>query len=149
MKGSRFRPYRRSWRAALVGLLLPLALSSAAQTPLRWEGPSHTVQTQAAVAANAAYNAPTPAFAASMAATKLSKRCERREWSESPAAANHSAHISRAPATRSSGNDVQSGSRASGGAATGTSRSTVIRSASRPGKDPLPKRMSSAEPGWS
>lgn len=63
MKGSRFRPHRRSWRAGLVGLLLPLALSSAAQTPLRWEGPSHTVQTQAAVAANTAYNAPTPAFA--------------------------------------------------------------------------------------
>lgn len=63
MKGSRFRPHRRSWRAGLVGLLLPLALSSAAQTPLRWEGPSHTVQTHAAVAANTANNAPTPAFA--------------------------------------------------------------------------------------
>lgn len=65
MKGSRFRPHRYSWRAGLIGLLAPLALSSAAQTPLRWDGPSHATQTQAAVAANtaASSNLAAPAFA--------------------------------------------------------------------------------------
>ena len=41
--------------------MLPLALSSAAQTPLRWAGPSPAAQ--ATVAANTAYGAQTPAFA--------------------------------------------------------------------------------------
>lgn len=63
MKGSRFRPHRHSWRAGLVGLLLPLALTSAAQTPLRWEGSSHAAQTQAAAANATASQATVPAFA--------------------------------------------------------------------------------------
>jgi beta-lactamase class C len=70
MKGSRFRPHRRSWRIGLIGSLLPLALSSAAQTPLRWVGPSHAASTQAAVAANTAYNAQTPAFAPAVQNTR-------------------------------------------------------------------------------
>lgn len=44
MKGNRNRPHRRTWRMGLVGLLVPLALSSAAQTPLRWDSPSQAVQ---------------------------------------------------------------------------------------------------------
>lgn len=44
MKGNRNRPHRRTWRMGLVGLLVPLALSSAAQTPLRWDSPSQPVQ---------------------------------------------------------------------------------------------------------
>jgi len=37
MKGASLRVVR-TWRAALVGLLVPIALGSAAQTPLRWDG---------------------------------------------------------------------------------------------------------------
>ena len=40
MKGTRIQRQRRTWRVARIGLvsaLLPLALSSTAQTPLRWE----------------------------------------------------------------------------------------------------------------
>ena len=44
----------RSWRLALVGLLLPLAVGSAAQTPLRWSGPTSTPATPVARATEAA-----------------------------------------------------------------------------------------------
>lgn len=66
MKGASFRDVG-VWRAGLVGLLLPIALGSAAQTPLRWQGSPNpstatakptTVPTQ--VAAVAAAPTPTP-----------------------------------------------------------------------------------------
>ena len=38
---------RKAWRFGLVGMLLPLALGSAAQTPLRWSGPAATPATTA------------------------------------------------------------------------------------------------------
>ena len=41
----------RSWRLALVGLLLPLAVGSAAQTPLRWSAPATASATPVALAA--------------------------------------------------------------------------------------------------
>ena len=42
MKGGSIREVG-AWRATLVGLLLPLALGSAAQTPLRWDGAANSV----------------------------------------------------------------------------------------------------------
>lgn len=36
MKDKRTRPSRLTWRSGLVGLLLPMALATSAQTPLRW-----------------------------------------------------------------------------------------------------------------
>ncbi|TWI06311.1 beta-lactamase class C [Luteimonas cucumeris] len=50
MKGKRLGPHRRTWRVGLVSLLLPLALVSAAQTPLRWEGPQPAAATPATLA---------------------------------------------------------------------------------------------------
>ena len=52
MKGASIRVVgvHKGWRGALVGLLLPLAVGSAAQTPLRWEPP---VASQAPVVATA------------------------------------------------------------------------------------------------
>ena len=52
MKGNRIRPHRRIWRMALVGMLAPLAVSSTAQTPLRWESPSQVTQVQTASLSN-------------------------------------------------------------------------------------------------
>jgi beta-lactamase class C len=36
MKDKRKRPHRLTWRGGLTGLLLPMALATSAQTPLRW-----------------------------------------------------------------------------------------------------------------
>lgn len=60
MKGSGIRPHRRTWRLAIVGLLLPLAVSSAAQTPLRWESqaPAQTLPTYDVATTAPAFAAP-------------------------------------------------------------------------------------------
>lgn len=58
MKGNRNRAHRRTWRMGLVGLLLPLALSSAAQTPLRWQAAVQTAQTPAAALSPTQYTSP-------------------------------------------------------------------------------------------
>lgn len=63
MKGNRIRPHRRHWPMGLIGLLLPLALSSAAQTPLRWNSSSQAVQ-QPTSADTVSAQYPSPAFAA-------------------------------------------------------------------------------------
>ena len=64
MKDNGMRPTRRTWRTArigLVGLLLPLALASTAQEPLRWS----SAQTPAAVQAPQSYsNPPSSAYRA-------------------------------------------------------------------------------------
>ena len=39
MKAAPKGQFRRNWRLSLLGLLLPMAWSSTAQTPLRWESP--------------------------------------------------------------------------------------------------------------
>ncbi len=52
-----------AWRMGLVGLLFPLALGSAAQTPLRWNGPAATPAAPAQVAANSANRAPATVIA--------------------------------------------------------------------------------------
>ncbi len=61
MKGNRTRPHRRVWRMGLVGMLLPLAVSSAAQSPLRWESPSQVAQVQTASLSNTPYTPPSTA----------------------------------------------------------------------------------------
>jgi len=40
MKDKRKRPHRLTWRTGLTGLLLPMALVTSAQTPLRWNTPA-------------------------------------------------------------------------------------------------------------
>jgi beta-lactamase class C len=52
---------RRSWRLALVGLLLPFAVGSAAQTPLRWTGPASAPAPTLALAAAPEPRTHTPA----------------------------------------------------------------------------------------
>ena len=62
MKGNARKARRRTGRLATVGLLLPLALASAAQTPLRWTTPqaslSHTPAPAIQPASKPAYRAP-------------------------------------------------------------------------------------------
>jgi beta-lactamase class C len=65
MKGGSIREVG-AWRATLVGLLLPLALGSAAQTPLRWDGAANSVTPSPAATP---VQAPAPTQVASAAAT--------------------------------------------------------------------------------
>ncbi len=62
MKGNARKARRRTGRLATVGLLLPLALASAAQTPLRWTTPqaslSHSSAPAIQPASKPAYRAP-------------------------------------------------------------------------------------------
>ncbi|WP_425602544.1 serine hydrolase domain-containing protein [Luteimonas galliterrae] len=63
MKGNRIRPHRRHWRMGLVGLLLPLALTSGAQTPLRWNSASQGVQPPQATTLTVGSQTTQPTFA--------------------------------------------------------------------------------------
>ena len=62
MKGAGIRGElrRRTWRLGLVGLLLPLALGSAAQTPLRWDSPASTPARSATPSSPPRTTAPAP-----------------------------------------------------------------------------------------